>query len=135
MRKVVTRPARLAPNARCFPRRSLPWTSTRVACPFPGQEKICRDNSTNLRLDSGYINSHFDLGNNAPPEDRFLYRTVVECAPLRHEEYSEADTIYLYENRTGERKVFWYRYGSQANGEPVTYQYPAEPVLSSDYTL
>lgn len=124
-----------APNCATFLRRSLPWTRTEVACPFPGQEKICRENSTNLRLDSGYIDSHFDLGINAPPEDRFLFRTVVECAPLHHEGYMETGTVDLSGNGTAERQFRSYLYGSQANGNPVTYQYPVEMVATSDYTL
>lgn len=47
----------------------------RATCPF--QEKMCRSNSTNLRIDSGYIDSHNDLGHNYPAEDRFLARSVI----------------------------------------------------------
>lgn len=66
-------------NCPTFLQKNLKYTSKLdIGCPFPGNDKICRSNSTNIRLDSGYINSNFDLGINSPPEDQFLYRTVVE---------------------------------------------------------
>ncbi|KAI3319692.1 hypothetical protein HD806DRAFT_547935 [Xylariaceae sp. AK1471] len=53
---------------------------TKAACPF--QDEICRSNSTNLRIDSGYIDSHKDLGVNSPIEARILVRNVLHCAPI-----------------------------------------------------
>ncbi|KAF2084695.1 hypothetical protein K490DRAFT_10084, partial [Saccharata proteae CBS 121410] len=65
----------------------LPTTvETNVTCPFGGD--ICITNSANLRLDTGYINSHSDLGINAPPEDRFAYRQLTTCAPIKTEGYT-----------------------------------------------
>lgn len=124
-------------NCPTFVQRSLPWTTTRdVGCPFPGGDKICRSNSTNLRIDSGYINSHINLGINAPQEDRFLFRTVIECAPLKTEGYSENVTLNLPENSTNSRQVMQYKYGGLFHGaegqsfnNSVTYQYSADPVL------
>ena len=45
----------------------VPSSITRgTACPFSGQESICRNVSGNIQIDTGFINSHFDLGINAP---------------------------------------------------------------------
>lgn len=63
--------------------------SRNMSCPFPGKEKICALNSTNLRIDSGNLDSHEHLGLNAPPKDRFTFREVLECAPLRSREYTQ----------------------------------------------
>ncbi|RYC65041.1 hypothetical protein CHU98_g1142 [Xylaria longipes] len=52
----------------------------KATCPF--QNKMCRSNSRNIRIDSGYINSHEQLGHNYPAEDRMLARNVLHCAPI-----------------------------------------------------
>ena len=111
-----------------FLQKSLPWTSQpNVGCPFP-QHEICRSNSTNLRLDTGYINSDFDFGINSPTKDRFLYRNVIECAPLNTKAYSENVTLDRKGNNTSTRQIIKYYYGSRPGGiQPVTYQYSADP--------
>lgn len=116
-----------------FPRKSLPWTSTYdVGCPFPGHDKICRRNSTNLRLDTGYIDSNFDLGINSPLEHRFLYRTVLECAPLNTAGYSQNLTIYPKRNNTSAKQRMQYYYGQITNDGPTpTYQYSADPAAAA----
>lgn len=71
-------------------KRSIPQAVIKNAsCPFPGKDKICVRNSTNLRLGSGLINSHDHFGINSAPKDRFDYRVVLECGPLRTEEYTQ----------------------------------------------
>lgn len=117
-------------NCLTFLQKNLKYTSKLdIGCPFPGNDKICRSNSTNIRLDSGYINSNFDLGINSPPEDQFLYRTVVECAPLHHEGYSENTTTYLGENSASPRYLMRYYYGGMSPKFQMTYQYLADPVV------
>ncbi len=124
-----------------FVQRSLPWTSTReVGCPFPGQDKICQTNSTNLRIDTGYIDSNTHLGINAPPKDRFLFRSVVECAPLKIDGYAENVTIYSGPGNSGNaNQVLKYYYGTRIDEVPdpatgdTTYQYSADPVSGIGY--
>lgn len=60
----------------------------RAGCPFPSN--ICRDNATNIRLDTGYIDSNDHLGLNAPPGQRFTWRKVLSCAPLRTDGYTSS---------------------------------------------
>ena len=125
-----------ADNKDCstFLQKNLPWTSKHdIDCPFPGYDKICRSNSTNLRLDTGYINSNFHLGINSPSEDRFLYRNIVECAPLNTEGYSENVTEYAIRNKTNPRQVMRYYYGNQFDNHPMTYEYPADPPVEQNY--
>lgn len=125
----------MARNCPTFLRPSLPWTVERdVACPLPGQDKICRSNSTNLRLDTGYLDSNRDLGINSAPDNRFLYRTVVECAPLKTEGYAENVTVYPRGNGTGSRQVMRYYYGHRNDQgieleSPQTFQYSADQPL------
>jgi len=82
-----------ADSCRSFVRDTLPVTITRgIDCPFPGKERMCYTPTAALRLDSGFLNSHSDLGINSPPSSRYLYRTVNECAPIRSEGYTYTNT-------------------------------------------
>jgi hypothetical protein len=76
-------------GCRTFVRPSLPFNITRnVTCPFPGKDRICRSTNGAITLDSGFLDSHYDLGINSPPSGRFLYRTVSTCAPILGEGYT-----------------------------------------------
>lgn len=59
-----------------------------AACPFRNNS-ICRSNSSNLRLDTGYIDLNGDLGVNASPDNNILFREVFHCAPLETQGYTE----------------------------------------------
>lgn len=61
---------------------------TQAPCPF-SNVSICRTNSSNIRLDTGYIDLNDDLGVNAPPENNILFRSVLQCAPLETQGYTE----------------------------------------------
>lgn len=82
-------------------------TETNRSCPFTGD--ICRNNDANIRLDTGYIDSHDHLGLNAPPNERFGYRYVLECAPLK----TEGRVSHIDQGN-----VTWarYNYGSRIDG-------------------
>lgn len=113
-------------NCPVYVQKSLSWSRHDTQCPFPGGEKICR-NSTNLRLDTGFIDSMHDLGINSPPEDRFLFRSMLECAPLRHEGYSENLTMPSRNNETSPGRFIRYNLGIQVDSNLSTYEYTAEP--------
>lgn len=66
----------LSRDCLAYGRRLLTWsTDTDIGCPFA--DGMCIDGSA-LKLDSGYINSHLDLGINGRPEDRVSFRHVRE---------------------------------------------------------
>jgi hypothetical protein len=124
-----------------FPRRQLSWSSDADApCPFPGQLRVCRRNATNLRLDSGLINTLVDLGINLPPHESISFRRVVECAPLRTRKFAQNYTVLL-SNR--EYNFTRYRYGTHMvinDGANTTHVYSADPPRSAasehyDYNL
>ncbi|KAF2018547.1 hypothetical protein BU24DRAFT_475616 [Aaosphaeria arxii CBS 175.79] len=71
------------------PRLALQVDSN-APCPFTNE--ICHSTTGNLRLDTGYINIHEDLGINAPPKDRFSLRIVHQCAPLKADGYTTIET-------------------------------------------
>lgn len=84
-----------------FVSRRLPgFIDNAAPCPF--KDPLCRSNSTNLALDTGFINTDAHLGLNAPPEERLFIRHKLQCAPLLTEGHSS-----VHGNHTR------YNYGSQ----------------------
>jgi hypothetical protein len=108
-----------------FVKSQLRFTSNRSAsCPF--QEDMCRLANGNILLDTGYLNSHSDLGMNARPEERFLYRRTTHCAPLVSENYTSSAN---FSNVGVPTPYTQYLYGAKGavpipGAENVTYVYP-----------
>lgn len=93
----------------------LPSTvDTQAPCPFAGVD-ICRLQSSNLRLDTGLLDSSEFFGLNSPESQRILFRNVLECAPLVTEPYSR----YI---STSVNNYTVYSYGSTWYGVNYTYQ-------------
>ncbi|KAI0551693.1 hypothetical protein F4679DRAFT_593131 [Xylaria curta] len=99
-----------------FVRRELS-SSVDDNAPCPFDETICSNKSSNIRLDSGLIDTHFDLGINAPPDQRFQFKTVLHCAPLTTNGYRSP--YIRWDNQTISR----YFYGDTNNGN-YTCEYP-----------
>ncbi|KAG8158806.1 hypothetical protein KVR01_011249 [Diaporthe batatas] len=73
-----------------FVRSQLASTvDNQAACPFRNAS-ICRSNTSNTLLDTGYIDLNKDLGVNAPPDQNFQFRAVLHCAPLETQGYTES---------------------------------------------
>jgi hypothetical protein len=108
-----------------YVKSQLPFTSNHsAACPF--QDDMCRLSNSNILIDTGYIDSHKDLGMNAQPEDRFLYRRTTHCAPLVSESYTSSIN---YNSSGAQVPYIQYNYGAngpvqQARAGNVTYVYP-----------
>lgn len=96
---------------------------TQAACPFHNSS-ICRTNFSNIHLDSGYIDLNKDLGVNAPEDQNIHFRTVLQCAPLETEGYTES-VVGLRDNYTT------YNYGPFDN---VDYTYMIED-LDMQYNI
>ena len=97
-----------------FVKDHLPSTSEAQApCPFTGD--ICRSSSSNLRLDTGLLDSNDFFGINAPDGQHILYRNVLHCAPLITEPFAE-NMSTSFDNYTT------YSYGHDAFGKNYTYQ-------------
>lgn len=73
------------PNSR-FPARSLPSTAKSTPCPFKGEGRCLGKNGTATDTatvwDTGLMDSHYELGVNAPVEDRVQVRKVLTCSPV-----------------------------------------------------
>lgn len=86
------------------------------SCPF--SDTICRSNDSNLLLDSGFISSD-DFGLNLSPSQRMFYREVVQCAPLRTQEFVR-NVSTQYDNYTR----YWY--GTRLKSYPGNWTYEVE---------
>ncbi|KAI9159170.1 MFS-type efflux transporter MFS1 [Paramyrothecium foliicola] len=84
-------------------RKSLPITIDRSAnCPF--KDSLCITQNANILLDTGPLDSHWDLGVNSPPDLRFQYRRTFHCAPLTTTDYKS--NITDARNRTYTRYTY-----------------------------
>lgn len=71
-----------------FIRNNLPTSVDKQAsCPF--DPSMCRSNTSNIRLDTGILDTAKDLGINAPDGESIQFRSVLHCAPLETRGYSE----------------------------------------------
>ncbi|PHH78897.1 hypothetical protein CDD82_2769 [Ophiocordyceps australis] len=97
-----------------FVKRRLPTNiNVQAPCPFGGG--ICRSNTSNIELDTGYLNSHEHLGINFPPEKRILFRHVLKCAPLQTSGY--------------------FKHVNTPYGNITQYHYGPNLIQDSDYTI
>ncbi len=87
-----------------------------ASCPFAPE--MCKSQTGNLVIDSGFLNSHYDLGINSAPEDRFLFRMVHHCAPLVSQGFSS-----LSNTSTGPIMRYYYGMLNWDMGN-FTYQMP-----------
>ena len=122
-----------------FVKRQIPQIIPRnESCPFPGGDKICIRNSTNLRIDTGMVDSNDYLGINAEPRNRFSLRNVLTCAPLRTEEYTRV--VRLMHLNAISLSEIQYLYGSRVSGsqqvDSFTFAYSTSPTLNlQDYAI
>ncbi|QPC71273.1 hypothetical protein HYE68_002025 [Fusarium pseudograminearum] len=104
-----------SPMCNMLPTRKLEWASSSVDCPFGG--KVCLD-TPSLKMESGMIDTHYDLGLNNPPKNRLKYRRETVCSPLntgdgftQYINGSEADSLGWQDN-----VLIRYLYGKNLNG-------------------
>jgi hypothetical protein len=70
-----------------YNRRSLAFTTNpNATCPFASGLCIFNDKSA-FSMDTGLIDSHSDLGINAPPEHRIKFRRLTTCAPVHAKQW------------------------------------------------
>ncbi|KAJ0158279.1 hypothetical protein CTA2_11946 [Colletotrichum tanaceti] len=60
-----------------FVRKQIPFSiQANGSCPFTNDD-VCRSKNSNIILQTDWIESHYDLGINAPPSQRFYFRRQV----------------------------------------------------------
>lgn len=107
-----------------FVNPTLPSTvDYNAPCPF--EQGICRSENANIRLDTGYIDTSKHLGINAPANERILFRSIFDCAPLETRNHSENVTLPGGGNYTR------YSYG-QGISYAANFTYEA-PIFTPEY--
>ena len=117
-----------APSRGCktFMKPNLkPIVDRTIPCPF---EDLCYSRNATLRLDSGLLDSNDDLGINAPENERFLYRKVTECAPLRTDGFKSSFNV------SSDRSYSGYLYG-QSSRDNYTYCYSNDSLYDTNHNL
>ncbi|KAI8625216.1 hypothetical protein F5Y19DRAFT_479921 [Xylariaceae sp. FL1651] len=114
-----------------FIRQKIPFdVITNATCPFSQDTSICRSNDSNIIVDTGLIDSHFDMGLNLPPSERFQYRRVMSCAPLstdgRHSVYNLSAT------RSNVRYFYGPYWSDQSGDSNYTYQTSSDAYSDRD---
>ncbi|KAK0664111.1 hypothetical protein DIS24_g782 [Lasiodiplodia hormozganensis] len=101
-----------------LPVSSLNWTSSDGDCPFTDSGLCITNNSVPLVMDTGYINSNYDLGMNAEAEDAIDYRKIVTCSPMRSDHVD-----IVYRNQTDENILLFYYGNVTMFNSTSTYNY------------
>lgn len=77
-------------NCNTYGRRLLDYNvSTHSHCPF--DPSMCT-HGTVIRLDTGFVDSLYDLGINSHPSERVQFRKVTECTPIETDGFSKTYT-------------------------------------------
>lgn len=97
-----------------FTQRNLPYVKdANASCPF--EAEICKSKTSNLILDTPFLNSHEHLGlNRGPP---FLLRHKIHCAPLVTDGFSE-----IYVDSSSGQAYQRYNYGRLKENTTFLYQ-------------
>jgi hypothetical protein len=99
-------------------------TTADFNAPCTFHRDICRQNDSNLLLDTGFLDSNKDFGVNMPDNSRFLYQRLLHCAPLRTEGYR---SVF---NLTSDRSYTQYFYGTNGR-QNFTYEYSNDAIYES----
>ncbi|OJD31482.1 cytochrome p450 protein [Diplodia corticola] len=117
--------ANAEPQCNTFVTSQLKATITRNAsCPF--SPEMCRTQEGNIFFDTGLLDTHADLGFNAPPDRRFLYRRTTHCAPLVADGYRNISNFTAPDDPNFSTPYAKYHYGPRNSdvNETATYKYP-----------
>lgn len=94
-----------------------------ASCPF--RNKICYTPNNNLEIDTGYLNSHLDLGINTPLDSQYNIRILTHCAPLKAEGYRK--TVYYSHYKPYLQYFYGPKFSSQEQ-KSFTYEMPQQSI-------
>lgn len=89
--------------------------SRNASCPFASE--MCKSQTENLIVDTGYMDSSKAFGINAPPKNRFQLRMVHHCAPIVTQGFTNAS---VGENTTETFQRYYY--GALSTGINFTHE-------------
>jgi hypothetical protein len=103
---------------------AINWTST-LNDPCPFAEGVCVASPIGaLQLDTGMLDSHNDLGINAPKGKRLAYRRLTTCAPVRTEGFLmtvNGTEYYFYGPVSGGDGDYTYSYSNDTANAVADY--------------
>ncbi|KAF1939595.1 hypothetical protein EJ02DRAFT_496833 [Clathrospora elynae] len=114
-----------SPSCKTMARSTLARTvDTNASCPF--DPKLCKTANNNIRIDTGLLDSHHDIGFNAPPNMRAQMRFVYQCAPLVTEGFNRNFTGNVKNMSIPYRSYFYGPSKGQSSeaGANQTYMHP-----------
>ncbi|KAJ5461178.1 uncharacterized protein N7458_002730 [Penicillium daleae] len=116
------------PRCKSFIKQQIPFSSrTDANCPFADGWCWYNDSAA-LELNTGFIDSHEDLGINAPPEDRVKYHRVATCSVIKRGRYGLTNT--------SAGPIYQYFYGPISGTSQWTFQYhEIESTFGGGYDL
>lgn len=77
-------------NCNTYGRRLLRYNvSTHTDCPF---DPVMCSQDTVIKLDTGFVDSLYDLGVNSKPSDRVEFRKITECTPVTTDGFTQTYT-------------------------------------------
>jgi hypothetical protein len=85
-----------------YANQAISYTGSNTTCPFATSDICINANSTPYQLDTGPIDSHTELGINAPPENRVTYQKINTCSPIHSTKFArivnanETDEAYYW---------------------------------------
>lgn len=85
-----------------FAKQALTYNTSDGVCPFESADICISTNSTPIQLDSALIDSHIDLGINAPPKNRVTYQKVAVCSPIHSTKFAQI----VWANTTDEASLW-----------------------------
>lgn len=118
-----TDPNAYSSQCKTFAERAIVSTIDESApCPFEAQ--ACERAA--FKIDSGYIDSDYHLGLNAPPGDRMGLRRTTTCAPLNSEQYATEEfepgpNELLSDNLPENSYRYWYMGADLINQRNFTF--------------
>lgn len=97
-----------AASCRIFPLKELPYSVNIAAkCPFGGDRCALGDDGA-FELVTRWLDSHKDLGINAPPQNRIHFRKVVTCSVLNID-----NLITVTPSPSGTTDMYYYYLGAR----------------------
>ena len=96
-----------------YAKQNISYTSSNGSCPFASSDICIIENSAPYRLDTGPIDSHTDLGINAPPQDRVTYQKINTCSPIHSTQFTqivnanETDEAYYWPPETRLQQFYY----------------------------
>lgn len=117
-----------------YANQSLNYTMFNASCPFATDDICITENSTPLQLHAGPVDSHSDLGINAPPKNRVTYEKNITCSPIHNTKFTkivfvnQTDESYLWPPDTKLQQLY---YGS-VKGANASYTFEYSDWTPSD---